>query len=174
MELAGSRTESNLKTAFAGESQARNMYGFFAARARKDGYVDMAQKIEAIAENEKEHAKLWYRALYGDQQTTKNLESCIKGEHYEYTDMYVTFAKEAREEGFVDIAKLFELVAAVEKEHEALFKAMLKDLQNGTIFAKSSETRWVCLNCGHVHIGKNAPEVCPVCAHGKAFFQTKP
>jgi rubrerythrin len=170
MELAGSRTEANLKKALAGECQARSMYDFVASRVRKEGYVGMAQKIEAIADNEKAHAKLWNRALHGNQQTTQNIEDCIAGEHYEATEMYVKFAKEAREDGFTDIAKLFELVAEVEKEHEAAFKAMLKDLQEGAVFTKSSETRWVCLNCGHVHFGKSAPEKCPVCAHAQGNF----
>jgi rubrerythrin len=171
MELAGSKTEKNLKKAFAGESQARSTYSFYASQARKEGYIEIAEKIEAIAENEKEHAKVWFKLLHsGIQQTAENLKACIAGEHYEYSDMYVTFAKEAKEEGFNDISELFRLVADVEKEHEALFQRMLESMQSGSVFKKESETRWVCANCGHVHYGKNAPERCPVCAHAKGYF----
>lgn len=175
MELKGSKTEANLRTAFAGESEARNKYTYFASKAKKDGYVQIANIFEETANNEKEHAKMWYKLLNGGaiKSTPENLEEAANGEHYEWTDMYATFAKEAREEGFEEIAIAFEGVAAVEKEHEARYRKLLENVQEGLVFSRDGEMIWQCTNCGHICVGKKAPEVCPVCKHPQAYFQLK-
>lgn len=171
MELKGSRTEANLLTAFAGESQARNKYTFFASKAKKEGYVQIANLFEETANNEKEHAKIWFKLLEGIGTTAENLKSAAEGENYEWTDMYATFAKEAKEEGFDKIAYLFESVAKIEKEHEERYLALLKNVEEGAVFQKGDIVVWQCANCGHIHVGLKAPEVCPVCAHPQAYFQ---
>ena len=172
MNLKGSKTEANLQTAFAGESQARNKYTYYASKARKDGYVQIANLFEETANNEKEHAKLWFKLLHGGiADTATNLKDAAEGENYEWTDMYATFAKEAKEESFDEIARLFEGVAAIEKEHEARYLALLKNVQEGLVFSKDEDMIWQCSNCGHIVVGKKAPEVCPVCAHPQAYFQ---
>ena len=173
-ELKGSKTEQNLMTAFAGESQARNKYTYYASKAKKDGYVQIAQIFEETAANEKEHAKLWFKLLHdGIPSTAENLKDAADGENYEWTDMYATFAKEAREEGFDYIADLFDGVAAIEKEHEERYRKLLKNVEDGLVFSKDEDKIWQCANCGHICIGKKAPEVCPVCAHPQAYFQVK-
>ena len=173
-ELKGTRTEANLQTAFAGESMARNKYTFFASKAKKDGYVQIAKIFEETAANEKEHAKIWFKLLNGGiDDTAANLKAAAEGENYKWTDMYATFAKEAREEGFEHIAKLFDGVAAIEKEHEERYRKLLANVENGLVFSKDGDTIWQCANCGHIVIGKKAPEVCPVCAHPQAYFQVK-
>lgn len=173
-ELKGSKTEKNLETAFAGESMARNKYTYFASKARKEGYVQIANIFEETANNEKEHAKMWFKLLNdGIGSTAECLEAVAEGENYEWTDMYDTFAKEAREEGFEEIARLFEGVAAIEKEHEERYRKLLANVENGLVFSKEGDTIWQCSNCGHIVIGKKAPEVCPVCAHPQAYFQVK-
>ena len=173
-ELKGSKTEKNLETAFAGESMARNKYTYFASKARKEGYVQIANIFEETANNEKEHAKMWFKLLNGGiGSTAECLEAAAEGENYEWTDMYDTFAKEAREEGFEEIARLFEGVAAIEKEHEERYRKLLANVENGLVFSKDGDTIWQCSNCGHIVIGKKAPEVCPVCAHPQAYFQVK-
>ena len=173
MNLKGTKTEANLQTAFAGESMARNKYTYFASKAKKDGYVQIANIFEETAANEKEHAKMWYKLLNGGAvgSTIENLKAAAEGENYEWTDMYDQFAKEAREEGFDDIAALFEGVGAIEKHHEARYKAMLKDVEEDAMFKKDASTVWICLNCGHIHYGETAPLVCPVCNHPQAYFQ---
>lgn len=174
MELKGSKTETNLLAAFAGESEARNKYTYFASKAKKDGYVQIAKIFEETANNEKEHAKIWFKLLNGGiGSTAENLKTAAAGENYEWTDMYATFAKEAREEGFDDIARLFEQVAEIEKEHEARYLKLLANVENGMVFSKDGDVIWQCSNCGHVVIGKKAPEVCPVCAHPQAYFEVK-
>lgn len=174
-DLKGTKTEVNLMTAFAGESQARNKYTYFASKAKKDGYVQIANIFEETANNEKEHAKLWFKLLEGGsiKDTISNLEAAAAGENYEWTEMYATFAKEAREEGFDDIAYLFEGVAAIEKEHEERYKKLLANIKNGLVFERDCDVVWHCNNCGHTVKGKNAPDVCPVCAHPQAHFQIK-
>ena len=173
-ELKGSKTEKNLETAFAGESMARNKYTYFASKARKEGYVQIANIFEETANNEKEHAKMWFKLLNdGIGSTAECLQAAAEGENYEWTDMYDTFAKEAREEGFEEIARLFEGVAAIEKEHEERYRKLLANVENGLVFSKEGDTIWQCSNCGHIVIGKKAPEVCPVCAHPQAYFQVK-
>lgn len=174
-DLKGTKTEVNLMTAFAGESQARNKYTYFASKAKKDGYVQIANIFEETANNEKEHAKLWFKLLEGGsiKDTISNLEAAAAGENYEWTEMYATFAKEAREEGFDDIAYLFEGVAAIEKEHEERYKKLLANIKNGLVFERDRDVVWHCNNCGHTVKGKNAPDVCPVCAHPQAHFQIK-
>ena len=173
-ELKGSKTEKNLETAFAGESMARNKYTYFASKARKEGYVQIANIFEETANNEKEHAKMWFKLLNdGIGSTAECLEAAAEGENYEWTDMYDTFAKEAREEGFEEIARLFEGVAAIEKEHEERYRKLLANVENGLVFSKEGDTIWQCSNCGHIVIGKKAPEVCPVCTHPQAYFQVK-
>ena len=173
-KLKGSKTEKNLETAFAGESMARNKYTYFASKARKEGYVQIANIFEETANNEKEHAKMWFKLLNGGiGSTAECLEAAAEGENYEWTDMYDTFAKEAREEGFEEIARLFEGVAAIEKEHEERYRKLLANVENGLVFSKEGDTIWQCSNCGHIVIGKKAPEVCPVCAHPQAYFQVK-
>ncbi|HIS68022.1 MAG TPA: rubrerythrin family protein [Candidatus Gallacutalibacter stercoravium] len=171
MELKGSKTEANLMTAFAGESQARNKYTYFASKAKKDGYVQIANLFEETANNEKEHAKIWFKLLNGIGTTEENLKAAAEGENYEWTDMYATFAKEAREEGFDQIAALFEGVAKIEKEHEERYLALLKNVKEGAVFQKGDIVIWQCSNCGHIHVGEKAPQVCPVCSHPQAYFQ---
>lgn len=173
MDLKGSKTEANLLTAFAGESQARNKYTYFASKAKKEGYVQIAELFEQTANNEKEHAKIWFKLLDGIGTTAENLESAAQGENYEWTDMYATFAKEAREEGFDHIAKLFEMVGEIEKEHEARYLALCKNIEEGKVFNREGKQAWICRNCGHIHFGEEAPEVCPVCAHPKAYFELR-
>ena len=174
MELKGSKTEANLATAFAGESQARNKYTYYASQAKKEGYNQIAAIFEETAGNEKEHAKMWFKLLHGGvPNTVQNLKDAAAGENYEWTDMYSQFAKEAREEGFDAIAKLFEGVAAIEKEHEERYLALLKNVEEGKVFKKDGIVMWKCANCGHIHVGKQAPEVCPVCAHPRDYFQLK-
>ena len=175
MELKGSKTEENLRTAFAGESQARNKYTYFASKAKKEGYQQIAAIFEETAANEKEHAKIWFKLLEGGavKSTIENLEAAANGENYEWTDMYDGFAKTAKEEGFDDIAKLFEGVAAIEKEHEERFKKLLSNINDKIVFSSDGDTIWICRNCGHIVVGKEAPEVCPVCAHPKSYFERK-
>lgn len=173
MDLKGSKTEANLMTAFAGESQARNKYTYFASKARKEGYVQIAQLFEDTANNEKEHAKIWFKLLNGIGSTPENLKAAAEGENYEWTDMYKTFAEEAREEGFDQIAFLFESVAKIEKEHEERYRALLSNVEKGEVFKKGSIVVWECSNCGHIVIGEAAPQMCPVCAHPQAYFQIK-
>ena len=173
-ELKGSKTEANLMTAFAGESQARNKYTYFASKAKKDGYVQIAAIFEETANNEKEHAKMWFKLLHGGiGDTVDNLKDAAAGENYEWTDMYAGFAKTAREEGFDHIADLFEGVAKIEKEHEERYLKLVKNLEEGLVFSRDGDVIWQCANCGHIVIGKKAPEVCPVCAHPQAYFQIK-
>ena len=173
MELKGSRTEQNLRDAFAGESQARNKYTYFASKAKKEGYEQISKLFLETADNEKEHAKIWFKLLGGIGTTAENLLAAAEGENFEWTDMYARFAKEAREEGFEDIAKLFEGVGAIEKEHEERYRKLLANVQGGLVFSKDGDMIWQCANCGHVTVGKQAPEVCPVCAHPQAYFQVK-
>ncbi|MBE5787802.1 MAG: rubrerythrin family protein [Clostridiales bacterium] len=173
MELKGSKTEQNLWTAFAGESQARNKYSYFASKARKDGYVQIANLFEETANNEKEHAKIWFKLLGGIGTTEENLKHAAEGENYEWTDMYATFAKEAKEEGFDHIAFLFAQVAKIEKEHEERYLKLLSNCENGLVFSRDGDMIWQCSNCGHIVVGKQAPEMCPVCAHPQAYFQLK-
>ena len=175
MELKGTKTEQNLLTAFAGESQARNKYTYFASKAKKDGYEQIAEIFTETAENEKEHAKIWFKLLNGGAvpSTEENLQSAANGENYEWTDMYDSFAKTAREEGFEHIAYLFEEVGKIEREHEARFLKLLENVKNGIVFSKDGERIWKCRNCGHIVIGKSAPEVCPVCAHPQSYFEIK-
>ena len=172
-ELKGSKTEANLWTAFAGESQARNKYTYFASKAKKDGYVQISKIFEETAANEKEHAEIWFKLLNGIGTTAENLEAAAQGENYEWTDMYATMAKEAREEGFDHIAFLFEEVAKIEKEHEERYRKLLANVEGGLVFSRDGEMIWQCSNCGHIHVGRQAPEMCPVCAHPKAYFQLK-
>ena len=172
MELKGSRTEQNLMTAFAGESQARNKYTYYASKAKKDGYEQIAAFFTETADNEKEHAKLWFKLLHGGVPgTPENLLDAAAGENYEWTEMYAEFAKVAREEGFDYIAKMFDGVAAIEKTHEERYLALKANLDSGKVFAREGELVWKCRNCGHFHYGAEAPEVCPVCAHPKAYFE---
>lgn len=175
MELKGSKTEQNLMSAFAGESQARNKYTYFASQARKEGYEQIASIFEETANNEKEHAKLWFKELNGGSvpSTLDNLNDAANGENYEYTTMYSDFAKEAREEGFDRIADLFERVGEIEKEHENRYRKLIDNIENELVFSGEGDTIWICRNCGHVVIGKKAPLVCPVCAHKQSFFEKK-
>lgn len=175
MELKGSKTEQNLMSAFAGESQARNKYTYFASQARKEGYEQIASIFEETANNEKEHAKLWFKELNGGSvsSTLDNLNDAANGENYEYTTMYSDFAKEAREEGFDRIADLFERVGEIEKEHENRYRKLIDNIEKGLVFSSEGDTIWICRNCGHVVIGKKAPLVCPVCAHKQSFFERK-
>lgn len=174
MELKGSKTEKNLMAAFAGESEARNKYSYYASKAKKDGYVQIGKLFEETAANEKEHAKIWFKLLKdGIGATADNLADAAAGENYEWTEMYPTFAKEAREEGFEHIAYLFEEVAKIEKEHEERYKKLLANIEGGIVFSRDEEMIWQCSNCGHIIVGKKAPEVCPVCAHPKAYFEIK-
>ena len=175
MELKGSRTEANLMAAFAGESQARNKYTYYASKARKEGYEQIAAIFEETANNEKEHAKMWFKELHGGDipTTAENLLDAAEGENYEWTDMYAEFAKVEHEEGFERIAFLFEGVAAIEKEHEERYRKLLKNVEDKLVFSKEGEAIWICRNCGHVVVGKEAPAVCPVCAHPQSFFELK-
>ncbi|MBQ8166875.1 MAG: rubrerythrin family protein [Lachnospiraceae bacterium] len=175
MELKGSRTEANLMAAFAGESQATNKYRYYASKAKKDGSVQIANIFEETANNEKEHAKLWFKLLHGGAVpgTIENLKDAAAGENYEWTDMYAEFAKVAREEGFDDIARQFDGVAAIEKEHEERYRKLLANIEGDLVFSKDGDVIWQCINCGHICIGKKAPEVCPVCAHPQSYFQVK-
>ena len=175
MELKGSQTEKNLLTAFAGESQARNKYTFYASKARKDGYEQYAEIFEETANNEKEHAKMWFKELHDGEvpSTLENLNDAANGENYEWTDMYDNFAKVAREEGFTRIALLFEGVAKIEKEHEERYRKLIANIEDGLVFSKDGDTIWKCRNCGHIVIGKKAPAVCPVCSHPQSYFEVK-
>ncbi|MBO4359538.1 MAG: rubrerythrin family protein [Eubacteriaceae bacterium] len=175
MELKGSKTEANLQAAFAGESQARNKYTYFASQARKDGYEQIADIFEETARNEKEHAKIWFKLLCGGAipTTAENLKAAAEGENYEWTTMYEDFAKTAEEEGFKDIARLFKLVGKIEAEHEQRYLKLLDSVTGETVFSKDGDTIWKCANCGHIVIGKKAPGICPVCQHPQAFFEIK-
>ncbi len=173
MELKGSKTEKNLMAAFAGESEARNKYTYFASVAKKEGYQQIAAIFEETAANEKEHAKLWFKALGALGDTAKNLAAAAAGENYEWTDMYAGFAKDAEEEGFTALAAQFRAVAEVEKAHEERYRKLLNNVEMQQVFEKSEETMWECRNCGHLVMGKKAPEVCPVCAHPKAYFEVR-
>jgi len=175
MELKGSRTEQNLMTAFAGESQARNKYSYYASKAKKEGYEQIAAIFEETAGNEKEHAKMWFKLLHDGEvpDTMTNLKDAANGENYEWTEMYDEFAKVAHEEGFTAIARKFELVAAVEKNHEERYLKLLSNIENNEVFNKEESVVWVCRNCGHVHVGKVAPKMCPTCDHPQAYFEMK-
>ena len=173
MELKGSRTEQNLMTAFAGESQARNKYTYFASVAKKEGYEQIAAIFEQTANNEKEHAKLWFKALGELGTTAENLAAAAAGENYEWTDMYARFAEEAEEEGFTKLAYQFRAVAAIEKTHEERYRALLNNVEMQQVFEKGEMTMWECRNCGHLVMGKKAPVVCPVCAHPQSFFEVR-
>lgn len=171
--LKGTKTEANLMAAFAGESQARNKYTYFASVAKKEGYEQIADIFLDTANNEKEHAKMWFKALEGIGDTKANLKSAAEGENYEWTDMYETFAKEAEEEGFTELAIKFRMVAAIEKTHEERYRALLNNVEMQRVFEKAEETMWECRNCGHLVMGKKAPQVCPVCAHPQSFFEVR-
>ena len=173
MELKGSKTEQNLRDAFSGESEARNKYTYFASVAKKEGYQQIAAIFEQTANNEKEHAKMWFKELQGIGTTADNLLAAANGENYEWTDMYATFAEEAEEEGFTEIAERFRMVAQIEKSHEERYRALLNNVEMQAVFAKSEETMWECRNCGHLVMGKKAPEVCPVCKHPQAYFEVR-
>ena len=175
MELKGSKTEENLMKAFAGESQARNKYTYFASKAKKDGYEQIAAIFEETANNEKEHAKMWYKELHGGSvsSTIDNLKEAADGENYEWTDMYEEFAKTAEEEGFKSIALKFRQVAAIEKHHEERYRKLLKNIDDEVVFSRDDEKIWICRNCGHIVVGKKAPGVCPVCAHPQSYFEIK-
>lgn len=175
MEFKGSKTEANLMAAYAGESQARNKYTYYASKAQKEGYEQIAALFTETADNEKEHAKMWFKLLHGDgiPDTVSNLKDAAAGEHYEWTDMYAGFAEEAKAEGFTKIASLFELVAKIEKGHEERYLKLLSNIENGLVFSRDGDTIWKCRNCGHIVIGKKAPEICPVCSHPKAYFEIK-
>ena len=175
MELKGSKTEKNLMEAFAGESQARNKYTYYASKAKKEGYEQIAELFLETADNEKEHAKLWFKLLHDNDvpSTVENLKDAASGENFEWTNMYERMAAEAREEGFDRIAFLFEGVAKIEKEHEERYLKLLENVENGLVFSKDGERIWKCRNCGHIVIGKSAPEVCPICSHPKAYFEVK-
>ena len=172
-ELKGSKTEENLRIAYAGESQAAVKYGFYAKKAKKDGYQQIGDIFDETAKNERTHAKIWFKLLHdGDVPTTTvNLEDAAGGEHFEWTDMYADFAKVAREEGFNDIARLFELVGDIEKTHEERYRRLLANIEEGIVFSRDGDRMWQCLECGHIHIGKSAPVVCPVCSHPQAYFE---
>ena len=175
MELKGTKTEANLQAAFAGESQARNKYSYIASKAKKEGYEQIAAIFEETANNEKEHAKMWFKLLHGGEvpTTAENLLAAAEGENYEWTDMYDTFAKEAEEEGFKQIAYLFKAVAAIEKTHEERYRKLLANVEGELVFSRDGDMVWVCRNCGHIMVGKKAPELCPVCRHPKAYFEIK-
>ena len=173
MELKGSKTEQNLRAAFSGESEARNKYTYFASVAKKEGYQQIAAIFEETANNEKEHAKMWFKELKGIGTTAENLLSAAEGENYEWTDMYSTFADEAEAEGFTAIANKFRMVAAIEKSHEERYRALLNNVEMQKVFEKAEETMWECRNCGHLVMGKKAPEVCPVCAHPQSYFEVR-
>lgn len=171
--LKGTKTEKNLEEAFAGESMARNKYTYFASKAKKEGFVQIAALFEETAANEREHAKIWYKYLHGGAvgSTTENLADAANGENFEWTDMYARMAREAREEGFIEIAEKFEMVAAIEKHHEERYRKLLQNIKDKKVFSKDGDAIWQCANCGHIVIGKQAPEVCPVCDHPQAYFQ---
>ena len=173
MNLKGTKTEKNLLEAFAGESMARNKYTFFASKAKKDGYVQISKIFEETAANEKEHAEIWYKYLHGGKvaDTETNLQDAAEGENYEWTDMYAEFAATAEKEGFLDLAKKFRLIGAIEKHHEERYRALLKNVETAQVFAKSEVKVWECRNCGHIVVGTNAPEVCPACNHPQAYFE---
>ena len=173
MELKGSKTEANLRIAFSGESEARNKYTYFASTAKKEGYEQIAAIFQETADNEKEHAKLWFKALGGLGNTAQNLESAAGGEHYEWEEMYAEMAKTAEEEGFLELAAQFEGVAKIEKSHEERYLKLLDNLKKGEVFKKGEKVMWFCRNCGHVEIAESAPAVCPVCKHPQAYFQIK-
>ncbi len=173
MQLKGSKTEQNLRTAFAGESQARNKYTYFESVAKKEGYEQIAEIFLKTADNEKEHAKMWFKALGELGNTAQNLNAAAEGENFEWTDMYAQFAKEAREEGFDELADKFEAVGKIERAHEERYKALLNNVEMKAVFEKSEEKMWECRNCGHLVIGKAAPEVCPVCNHPQAYFEVR-
>ena len=175
MELKGSKTEKNLMDAFTGESMARNKYTYYASKAKKEGYEQIAAIFQETADNEKEHAKIWFKLLNNGQvpSTLDNLKSAAGGENYEWTDMYAKMAKEADEEGFKNIANLFRAVGEIEKEHEERYKKLIANMENGLVFSKDGEKIWKCINCGHIVIGKEAPDICPVCNHPKAYFEIK-
>ena len=175
MNLKGTKTEKNLMEAFAGESQARNKYTYFASKARKEGFIQIANIFEETAGNEKEHAKIWYKYLHGGEvgSTIENLEDAANGENYEWTDMYDRMAREAREEGFNEIAVKFEMVGKIEKEHEERYRKLLANVKEGLVFSKDGDTIWQCSNCGHIVIGKKAPQMCPVCAHPQSYFEVR-
>ena len=172
-DLKGTKTEANLRAAFAGESEARNKYSYYASQARKDGYVQIANIFEETAGNEKEHAKIWFKLLQGGsiKDTMSNLADAAAGENYEWTDMYATFAKEAHEEGFEEIAAKFEMVGAIEKAHEERYRKLLKNIEDKVVFSRDGDAVWQCSNCGHIVVGKQAPELCPVCAHPQSYFE---
>ena len=174
-DLKGTKTEANLMAAFAGESQARNKYTYYASKAKKDGYEQIAELFTETANNEKEHAKIWFKLLHDGNvpDTVANLKDAAEGENYEWTDMYKSFAEDAKAEGFDHIAYLFEQVAAIEKEHEERYRKLLANIEEGIVFSRDGDIVWICRNCGHVHVGKEAPEVCPVCAHPKAYFELR-
>ena len=175
MDLKGSRTEANLMAAFAGESQARNKYTYYASKAKKDGYVQIGKIFEETADNEKEHAKIWFKLLHDGEMpaTLDNLKDAAAGENYEWTDMYDKFAKQAKEEGFDHIAYLFEAVGKIEKEHEERYRKLIANMEGGLVFSKDGDVIWQCSNCGHIVVGKKAPEICPVCSHPQSYFQVK-
>ena len=175
MELKGSKTEQNLRTAFAGESQARNKYSYWASKAKKDGYQQIAAIFEETANNEKEHAKMWFKLLEGGsiRPTTENLLAAAEGENFEWTDMYDRMAREAEEEGFTDIASKFRAVAAIEKHHEERYLKLLKNIEDKVVFSRDGDCIWQCRNCGHIVVGKEAPEICPVCDHPQSYFELK-
>ena len=175
MDLKGSKTEANLMAAFAGESQARNKYTYYASKAKKEGYEQIAAIFTETAENEKEHAKMWFKLLHDGSvpDTMTNLKDAAEGENYEWTDMYASFAETAREEGFTRIAYLFEAVGKIEKEHEERYRKLLANIEEGKVFEYGDIKVWKCRNCGHIHVGLKAPEVCPVCDHPKAYFELK-
>ena len=174
-ELKGTKTEQNLMDAFAGESQARNKYTYYASKAKKDGYQQIAAIFEETAANEKEHAKIWFKYLKGGSvpATTENLKDAADGENFEWTEMYAQFAKEAREEGFDEIAAKFEAVGQIEKEHEERYRKLLANVNGAKVYSKDGDMVWICRNCGHIHVGKAAPELCPVCAHPQSYFEVR-
>ncbi len=174
-QLKGTKTEKNLLEAFAGESQARNKYTFYASKARKEGFEQIADIFEETAKNEREHAKMWFKLLHEGEvpSTAENLADAAAGENYEWTDMYAQFAKEAREEGFTRIAGLFELVGKIEKEHEERYRRLLANVKDGLVFSREGDMVWICTNCGHIHVGKKAPQRCPVCDHPQSYFELR-
>lgn len=171
MDIKGSKTEKNLRAAFAGESEARNKYSYFASKAKKDGYEQISAIFQETADNEKEHAKIWFKLLDGIGDTMENLKHAAEGENYEWTSMYKEFAEDAKEEGFTKIAKLFEMVAEIERRHEERYLSLLKNIEEDTVFKKDGKIYWKCRNCGHIHEGVKAPEICPVCDHPKSYFE---
>ncbi len=174
-DLKGTKTEANLQEAFAGESQARNKYTYYASKAKKDGYVQIGKLFEETANNEKEHAKIWFKLLHGGEMpdTVTNLKDAADGENYEWTDMYAKFAKEAKEEGFDDIARLFAGVAKIEKEHEDRYRKLLANIEGDMVFSKDGDVVWECSNCGHIVVGKKAPGMCPICKHPQSYFMVR-